>query len=850
MPPSDSQVVTIEGRRLKLTNLGKVLYPETGTTKAEVLAFYAEIAPFLVPHAADRPATRKRWPDGVEGQVFFQKDLDESTPEWVPRQRIQHSSGAKAYPLVNDLPTLTWMAQIASLEVHVPQWRFDADGEPLNPDRIVLDLDPGPGAGLEQCAEVAFAAREILLGMGLEPFPVTSGSKGIHLYAALDGRQSSDGVSAVAKELARVLEADMPQLVVSDMKKSLREGKVLVDWSQNNGNKTTICPYSLRGTARPTVATPRTWDELGDPGLAHVPFQEALERVRDLGDLLAPLAPRREGTDRLERYRSMRDAAKTPEPVPAEAPAPSEGRSFVIQEHHARRLHYDFRLEHDGVLVSWALPKNVPTDPGENHLAVQTEDHPLEYGSFEGTIPEGEYGAGVVTIWDRGTYELEKFRDDEVIVVLHGERLQGKRVALIRTAGSDDKKNWLIHLMKDQTPFAPPLRLQKRTHARPPVASAPPAPARSASPAAPASPAAADSPRAPASPPAATEAPAPTPEARPARAAASGARRVLGGATESRLASTPPMLASAGRAGEVRGPDWAYEMKWDGVRAIVTVDGDQVRVASRNGIDVTATYPEVAELADLVTVDAVLDGEIIAPDATGRPDFGRLQTRMKLTKPRDVAEARKRQSVDLLLFDVLERDGEDLTQRPYDERRRLLEQLVDDGEHVHVPPAFDGELDEALEVSRTLGLEGVVAKRRSSTYSPGRRSTAWVKLKHSRTQDVVIGGWREGRGNRSSTIGSLLLGIPGPDGLRYVGRAGSGFTERALADAMRTLAGLERTDPPFLDVPREDRRDAHWVEPTLVGEVEFTEWTPAGHLRHPVWRGWRPDKSPDEVAPE
>ncbi|HWH97291.1 MAG TPA: non-homologous end-joining DNA ligase, partial [Pseudolysinimonas sp.] len=237
------QVVAVGGHRLKLTNLDKVLYPETGTTKAEVLDYYTRIADVLIPHARNRPVTRKRWVEGVgtdakPGTVFFEKNLPDSAPSWISRRDIQHSDHVNTYPLVNDLATLAWMAQQAALELHVPQWRFGKGGARQNPDRLVLDLDPGEGAGLPECVEVAKAVRAILTGMGLESFPVTSGSKGIHLYAPLDGEQTSEQISLVAHELAKALEADHPDLVVSDMKKTLRAGKVLLDWSQNNGNKT------------------------------------------------------------------------------------------------------------------------------------------------------------------------------------------------------------------------------------------------------------------------------------------------------------------------------------------------------------------------------------------------------------------------------------------------------------------------------------------------------------------------------------------------------------------------------------------------------------------------------------
>ena len=685
------QYVSVGGHRLRLTNLDKVLYPETGTTKAEVIDYYTRVADVLIPHAKDRPATRKRWVHGVgtpdkPGQVFFQKNLDDGTPSWVKRRSIQHTDHVNEYPLVNDLPTLVWLAQIAALEIHVPQWRFGRNGARKNPDRLVLDLDPGEGAGLPECVEVAKIVRTVLRGMGLDPLPVTSGSKGIHLYAALDGKQSSDEVSAVAHELARMLEADHPDLVVSDQKKTLRGGKVLLDWSQNNGNKTTIVPYSLRGRFRPTVAAPRTWRELTSPGLAQLEFDEVLRRIEKKGDPLLELSVGHLGED-LGEYRSMRDPSKTPEPMGGGRATHHPGEpSFVIQEHHASRLHHDFRLERDGVLVSWALPKGVPTDRKVNHLAVKVEDHPLEYGSFEGVIPKGEYGAGRVEIWDRGTYDLEKWRDDEVIATLHGEKHGTHRYALIQTGGrtGDDADNWLIHLM---------------------------APAGEAG--------------------AATE-----PARRPAK----------------RAEPLAPMLATAGDPDTLdRDEDWVFELKWDGIRALATISGDELTLRSRNGLDLTASYPELAELVPAFDGDGVVDGEIVALDAEGRPSFSRLQRRMGLTVPRDVERARRAIAVHYFAFDLLELDGRALVKEPYERRRELLREHLEDRGPIAVPPDVGTKLAPALDTSEELGLEGVMAKRRDSPYRVGRRSRDWIKLKHHRAQEVVIAGWRPGNGRRADT---------------------------------------------------------------------------------------------------
>jgi len=814
---ASGQVVQIDGRRLRVTNLDKVVYPETGTTKGEILAYVSRVAPVMLPHVRGRPVTRKRWVDGVgtadaPAESFFTKQLEQGAPDWVRRMPIEHSDGPKEYPLADDAATLVWFAQIAALELHVPQWRFTHSGGRGRPDRLVLDLDPGPGVGLAECAEVARIARGILSGMGLEPMPVTSGSKGIHLYARLPtaddgtGLQSSDEVSAVAKELARLIEADHPDLATRTMAKSARGGKVFIDWSQNSASKTTIAPYSLRGRARPWVAAPRTWEELDDPALRQLEFDEVLERVDAGIDPLAALAP---PSTALTSYLAKRDAAKTPEPMPTTAVAGAPGAPrFVIQEHHASRLHYDLRIERDGVLISWAVPKGVPETPDRNHLAVMTEPHPLEYLTFEGEIPRGEYGAGSMTVWDTGTVALEKWRDDEMIGTFTGQaggRLGSARLALIRTEGEGEKSQWLLHRMKDG-------------------GGSPPAPERRRG--------------------------EPSPERR--RRLLTREAAIPAEAASSAECPIRPMLSETGSPGLARGYDWA-EIKWDGVRAIGTWADGRLTLRARSGTDITARYPELTAdgAPHLPASDAVIDGEIVAFDAQGRPSFTRLQNRMHLTRGREIEREVVRTPVVYLLFDLMRLDGHDLTRMPLRQRRELLEQLASDLDApVQVPPVFD-DLDAAMEMSGRYGLEGVVAKDPGSPYRPGARSSSWLKLKHTRTQEVVVVGIRPGQGNRREGIGSLLLAVPDDDGaLRYVGRVGTGFTDRMLSDLRARLEPL-RTGSPGLDgVPAPDASDAEWVRPELVGEVEFANWSPSGILRHSRWRGLRPDKSPEEVRRE
>jgi len=490
--------------------------------------------------------------------------------------------------------------------------------------------------------------------------------------------------------------------------------------------------------------------------------------------------------DRLREYENKRDFERTPEPA-AKRPTPRKDAAprFVVHEHHARRLHWDLRLEREGVLASWAIPNGIPEDPAENRKAIHTEDHPLSYLDFEGTIPAGEYGAGEIHVWDTGTYEAEKFREDEVIVVFRGERLTG-RYALFRTGGRD----WMIHRMD---PPADPGRE-------------------------------------------------PMPE---------------------RLV---PMLA---RPGEVPADEeaWAFEVKWDGVRALVYSEPGRIRLASRNLRDITAHYPELRGLnRALGSRRAVLDGEIVAFDGQGRPSFERLQQRMHLASESVIQRRMRDIPVTLVLFDVLHLDGHTTCALPYTQRRERLEALDLEGPAWRTPAYRAGDGAALLEASRQQDLEGIVAKRLDSRYEPGRRSGGWVKIKNTHRQELVIGGWLPGEGRRRERIGALLVGhydaAPAEARRRgerprlvFAGRVGTGFTERELERLAARLGPLRRERSPF--AARRAKRsggglphNAVWVKPELVAEVEYREWTAEGMLRAPSYKGLRDDADAREVVLE
>lgn len=473
--------------------------------------------------------------------------------------------------------------------------------------------------------------------------------------------------------------------------------------------------------------------------------------------------------DGLSEYERRRSFEATPEPPPKRRRRKQAPPRFVVQEHSARRLHWDLRLEHDGVAASWAIPNGIPDDPSQNRKAVHTEDHPLEYLEFEGEIPKGEYGAGTMRIWDRGTYELEKWEAEKVMVRFEGERVKG-RYALFR-AGKEEK-DWMIHRID------------------------PPAEERD-----------------------------PFPE------------------------SVVPMLAKLAPL-PASDEGWGVEVKWDGVRAIAYCRPGRIELQSRNLNVVTPQYPEVRRISrQLGARDAVLDGELVAFDEQGRPSFERLQQRIHQSDANVVRRRMKSHPVTYVLFDLLHLDGRDLTNEPYTRRRELLEGLGLEGESWQTPGYSVGHAEELLAASAEQRLEGIVLKRLDSHYAPGKRSGAWLKVKTVGRQEFVIGGWVPGEGRRRGRVGAILLGAFDDAGkLHYAGKVGTGFSERDLDELLERLRPLARDSNPFAG--RRGPRNANFVAPELVAEIEFREMTAEGMVRHGSFKGLRDDRPAGEVRLE
>jgi bifunctional non-homologous end joining protein LigD len=613
------QEIDVEGRKVALTNVDKVLYP-SGFTKGQVIDFYVRIANYVLPHLNDRPITLKRYPDGVHASHFYEKDAPRYTPEWVRTVNVPRRSGDAVirYIVIDDLATLVWCANTANLELHPFLHKVPHIDRPT---AVAFDLDPGEGTDVLTCAKVAFWLKEVFDADGLASFAKVSGSKGMQVYVPLNTAITYEETQGFARGLAQRMEREHPDLVVSEMAKAKRAGKVFIDWSQNSDFKTTVAVYSLRAKRdEPYVSMPVTWDEL-------------------------------------RRAARRRDAA---------------GLNF---------------------------------DP-ESALARLAK--------------VGDLWADVLTMKQR----------------LPGDEAAGGK-------------------------FIEPMR--------------------------------------------------------------------------------------AALVGELpEGPQWLYEIKFDGYRALGVKARGEVELQSRNRLKLNARFPKIAAALEALDDGTILDGEVVAVDAQGRPRFNELQNSQRSSQP-----------IYYYVFDCLELRGRSLLHLPLRERRRMLEELPL-ADPVRISQTLDAKPAELVRAAREQGLEGLVAKRANSIYEPGARSGAWVKFKVNRGQELVVGGYIPGGAN----FQSLLVGYYEGDRLLFVAKLKNGFVPRTRQAVFERLRPLETPVCPFANLPEpknarrgealtaEVMKKCRWVKPEVVAQVEFTEWTAANHLRHSRFVGLREDKDAREVIHE
>lgn len=767
-----SQHVQIGKRKLELTNLEKILFPDDHIIKAELIEYYLRIAPTILSHAKRRPLSMIRMPDGITGEAFFQKNKPNWAPEWIEHVALGDEKKKINYILATEEASLVWLANLACIElhqIHAHKPHFD------QPDYMVFDLDPPETYSFSDVVELAFELREHIESYGYQAFAKTTGRKGIHVVVPIEPLWKLDTVFEAVQDMAKPFVAARRQSTTLRVSKDRRVDKVLIDIYRNRGSQTIVSPYSLRGSPGAPVSLPLPWEELAtvtDPMQFHI--RNVPERVMSRGDAwegmeayavdlhttrrkkssTVPEKVKLKAEDSLKRYDEKRSFERTPEPPPKAAPG--HGNAFVIHRHHASRLHYDLRLEEDGVLKSWAIPKGLPPRPGVMRLAVRTEDHPMEYLDFHGTIPKGQYGAGRMWIYSRGKYEVPKRKKGSFYFTLRGRNITGEY-----RMHETKNQQWLLERVDSpQVDYLSDI-----------------------------------------------------------------VEPMLGS-----IAKTPP-------AG-----DYLHEVKWDGIRAMIAVEDGVIRIRSRNQRNITEQFPELLlPEQSFRCATALYDGEIVCLDDGGRPVFQNVIHRMRQRSERAVKRARIQHPAVCYLFDCLYLDGRPIINDPLYLRREWLADSIRRGGDNPYRLSESVEDGEALfQAACDTGLEGIMAKERQSTYQPGRRTAQWMKVKSRQTMECIIIGYTEGRGDRSATFGALQLARIQDDNLKYLGKVGTGFSDRARREILKDLKGVKTAERPIQERPV-DGAVTTWLEPMLMCEVQYASLTNAGTLREPVFLRLRPD---------
>ena len=773
MPPRRAQLAQVGRRQIELSNLTKVLYPEDQITKAQVLEYYLKLAPTVLAQVKGRPLSLVRFPEGIQGESFFQKNRPDWAPDWL--EHVILGQEKKDYVIATEDASLAWLANLACLELHQMHCRAPHFSEP---DYIVYDLDPPENFKFMELAFLALEFKEHLEGFGYHAFVKTTGRKGLHILTPIEPKWDFQTAFEAAKAVAQPFVDSHGSSLTLQIKKEHRKGKVLLDIYRNRSSQTIVAAYSLRGLPGAPVATPLTWEELesvatpavfnlrtvpgrvagaGDPWEAISGYATAIHTQRKIAaaGTKNSLKPARtyKTPAQLEDYSAKRNFEKTSEPTPATVhPA---GNAFVIHRHHASRLHYDLRLERGGVLRSWAVPKGLPPRPGIMRLAVNVEDHPLEYVNFEGVIPKGEYGGGTMWKFAVGRHEITKQKKDGFYFRLHSPELNGEY-----RIHNTKENQWLLERVD-------------------------------------------------------------TPQ------------------TDWLHAPIEPMLARAVDQ-PPQSPDYLFELKWDGIRAIISLDEGEIKIRGRHGMDLSPRFPELlAAESSFRATCAVFDGEIVCPEADGKPNFRNVISRMQAAGTAAVDRGRSKFPAVCYLFDCLYLDGRPIVNEPLARRREWLADAVKRGGPYRVSELFEDGASLFQAVSQ-MGLEGIVAKQRSSPYQPGRRSDSWLKIKTRRTLEAVIIGYTRGKGDRQAGFGALHLAQPGPGGLKYLGKVGTGFPDDLLGAIYEELKKLTTIIRPVKEKPLDDARSV-WVGPKLMCEVQYASLTPDGMLREPVFIRLRPD---------
>ena len=772
--PRTSQLTRVGKRRIELSNLEKVLYPHDHILKAELIEYYLKIAPTILAHLKGRPLSLVRYPDGIDGERFFQKSRPEWAPAWLEHVMLGEAEKKEKidYVIATEEASLVWLANLACIELHQMHCRsphFD------KPDYVVFDLDPPDSFRFADLVEIALDMKEHIENFGYRTFVKTTGSKGLHILVPIEPKWIFDKVFEAAKEVAKLFTDSHRRSTTLHVKKEMRSGRVLIDIYRNRAHQTIVAAYSVRGLPGAPVSMPLPWEQLaglssaadfklhmvpghivqnGDAWEGIAAYAAGLHTVRKVATAKKELASalKHKTPWMLGEYAEKRSFGKTPEPLPVMAVG--KGDAFVVHRHHATRLHYDLRLERDGVLKSWAVPKGLPPRQGIMRLAVSTEDHPLEYINFEGTIPKGQYGGGQIWIFARGKYEITAEKRNGFHF-----RLQSGEISAEYRIHRTRENEWLLD--RADRPQVDWLR-----------------------------------------------------------------------------APIEPMLAQSVN----EPPDaerYIYEVKWDGIRALIALDEGEIRIRSRNQHDITGKFPEllIPDQAFRAT-SALFDAEIVCLDDAGKPVFQNVIHRMQQTGKGAVDRVRARYPVVCYVFDCLYLDGRPIVNETLVRRREWMKDAVRHDTPYRVSEAVD-EGVALFKAAADMGLEGIMAKDRSSTYKPGTRSSQWLKIKRRQTMECVIIGYTRGKGSRA-LFGALQLAFRDNNGLKYAGKVGTGFDEKLSKEIFARLKNSKRIRRPISRKPTDDAQTV-WIEPRAICEVQYASLTKDGMLREPVFLRLRPD---------
>src|SRR5436190_2133825 len=662
-----SQWVTIGKRKIELSNLDKVLFPEDHILKAEIIEYYLKIAPTLLNHIKGRAMTLIRFPDGIHGEKFYQKNRPEWAPDWIEFTKLGKEE-KKDYIIATEPATLVWLANLASLELHQLHSR-----KPMfeNPDYIVFDLDPPEGFDFRKVVPIALALKEAVEPLGYTAFPETTGGKGVHICCPLEPKHDFHKVFEAAQLIAQPFVDRYPKETTLHIKKEARKGRVLIDIYRIRSGQSIVSPYSLRGRVGAPVSMPLTWDELSNLSNPHEHnIRTALDKVLTDGDAWEgigayavevhthrkktpakklPVNPKRKTPEQLESYEKKRDFQKTKEPEARISEA--GGSNFVVHRHHASHLHYDLRLEQEGVLKSWAVPRGLPPHPGIKRLAVQTEDHPMKYLTFDGKIPKGQYGGGDMWIYALGKYQITKDKKDEFYFRLNSKEVNDE----YRIYKIGKKNEWLLERVD-----SPQINYLRD-------------------------------------------------EIEPMR---------------SENSMTVP-----------KGDEYVYELKWDGIRAFVSLEEGQLRITSRNHRDITSQFPELKVPEKAFRANCGLfDAEIVCLDKAGRPEFNRVINRLMSSGESNIEKLSKSNPANCYIFDCLYLDGRALVNEPLMRRKEWLRDAVKSDTPYRVSEGVaDG--NSLFNAAKEHALEGIMAKKKDSKYFPGKRSDGWLKVKVKQTAE-------------------------------------------------------------------------------------------------------------------